>query len=78
MKRGLIVGRFQPYHTGHHNAIKKILGKVDELIIVIGSAKQSHEQKNPFTAGERIEMISEALRANGLYGKVYIIPVEDV
>ena len=78
MKRGLIAGRFQPYHIGHHNAIKKILGKVDELIVVIGSAKQSHEQKNPFTAGERIEMISEALRADGLYGKVYIIPVEDV
>jgi len=78
MKRGLIVGRFQPFHIGHHRAIKKILAKVDELIIVIGSAKQSHEQKNPFTAGERIEMISEALRAGGLYKKCYIIPVEDV
>ena len=66
MKRGLIVGRFQPYHIGHHNAIKKILAKVDELIIVIGSAKQSHEQSNPFTAGERIEMISEALKAEGI------------
>ena len=78
MKRGLIVGRFQPYHIGHHNAIRKILAKVDELIIVIGSAKQSHEQKNPFTAGERIEMISQALKEEGIFEKCYIIPVEDV
>ena len=78
MKRGLIVGRFQPYHEGHHKAIKKILAKADELIIVIGSAKQSHEQKNPFTAGERIEMISEALKADGIFERCYIIPVEDV
>jgi len=36
-KRGLFVGRFQPFHKGHLRAVKDILGKVDELVIVVGS-----------------------------------------
>ena len=64
MKRGLIVGRFQPYHAGHHNSVKKILQEVDELVIVVGSSDNSHTVPNPFTAGERIEMISCCLKAD--------------
>jgi nicotinamide-nucleotide adenylyltransferase len=41
-KRGLYVGRFQPFHLGHLSAIREVLKKVDELIIVIGSAQYSH------------------------------------
>ncbi|MBU0662633.1 nicotinamide-nucleotide adenylyltransferase, partial [Candidatus Micrarchaeota archaeon] len=77
-KRGLIVGRFQPYHIGHHNAIKNILQEVDELIIVIGSTADSYTKKNPFTTGERVEMISRALHADSLYEKCIIVPVPDL
>ena len=73
IKRGLIVGRFQPYHFGHHVAIKKIIDDVDELIIVVGSSKESHSRKNPFTAGERIEMIVTALKNDVIYNKCFII-----
>ena len=51
--RGLVVGRFQPYHSGHHQAVKRILKEVDELVIVIGSTQKSYEKENPFTAGGR-------------------------
>ncbi|MCR4335374.1 MAG: nicotinamide-nucleotide adenylyltransferase [archaeon] len=78
MKRGLFVGRFQPYHTGHHQALLNGLKKVDEMIIVIGSSKESFQPENPFTAGERIEMISEALKESKIYEKCFIIPVEDI
>jgi len=78
MKRGLFVGRFQPYHIGHHAAIKKILGEVDELIIVIGSSKESYKICDPFTSGERVEMILSALKEEGLNGRVIVIPVEDI
>ncbi|MFH1696443.1 MAG: nicotinamide-nucleotide adenylyltransferase [Candidatus Diapherotrites archaeon] len=78
VKRGLIVGRFQPYHIGHHNAIKNILQEVDELIIVIGSTADSYTKKNPFTTGERVEMISRALHADSLYEKCIIVPVPDL
>jgi len=76
--RGFFIGRFQPYHYGHHEVIKNIIEKVDELIIGIGSAQESHELENPFTAGERILMISAALDELNIKKKVYIIPLEDI
>ncbi|MEM0351214.1 MAG: nicotinamide-nucleotide adenylyltransferase, partial [Archaeoglobaceae archaeon] len=76
--RGLFIGRFQPYHLGHHEVVKKILEEVDELIIGIGSAQESHSIENPFTAGERVLMISRALDEIGVKKKVYIIPLEDI
>ncbi|MFH1225355.1 MAG: nicotinamide-nucleotide adenylyltransferase [Candidatus Diapherotrites archaeon] len=78
IRRGLIVGRFQPYHLGHHHAVKNILREVDELIIAIGSTEDSYKEKDPFTTGERVEMISRALRADGIYEKCIIVPVPDV
>jgi nicotinamide-nucleotide adenylyltransferase len=76
--RGFFIGRFQPYHFGHHEVIKHIVDKVDELIVGIGSAQESHELENPFTAGERILMISEALEELDIRKKIYIIPLEDI
>ena len=61
VKRGVFVGRFQPFHLGHLKAVKDILGEVDELVIVVGSSQYSHEIDNPFTTGERITMIKRAL-----------------
>ncbi len=76
--RGIIIGRFQPYHLGHHNAIKNILNEVDEIVVVIGSSDNSYSEDNPFTAGERVEMIAESLKAEMLYKKSFIVTVADV
>ena len=80
MKRGFFIGRFQPYHLGHHNVIRRIIREVDELIIGIGSAQESHTLENPFTAGERVLMVSKALDEIDpeIKKRVYIIPLEDV
>lgn len=78
MTRALFVGRFQPFHYGHLHAIKKILEESDELVLVVGSAQMSHEPDNPFTAGERIEMIRAALDAAEIPTERYIIiPISD-
>ncbi len=77
-KRALFVGRFQPFHNGHLHAIVEILEKADELIIIVGSAQMSHEPDNPFTAGERLEMIKYALDAAGISRSRYmLIPIPD-
>lgn len=78
--RALFIGRFQPYHLGHHYVVKCILEErdVDDLVIGIGSAQESHTLENPFTAGERILMISRALDELNVKKKVYIIPLEDI
>lgn len=76
MRRGLYLGRFQPYHLGHHQVLKQIAKEVDEIIIGIGSAQKSHEIDNPFTAGERVLMVSSALEE--INTKHYVIPIEDI
>jgi nicotinamide-nucleotide adenylyltransferase len=79
LRRGVFVGRFQPFHKGHLGAIKKIVDEVDELVIVVGSSQYSHKLDNPFTAGERITMIRRALVEEGIQlSRIWIIPVADV
>ena len=79
VNRGLFVGRFQPFHLGHLDAIKHALKEVDELVIVIGSAQYSHNVNDPFTAGERLFMIRQALQEAGVdNSKLWIVPVPDV
>ncbi len=75
--RALYIGRFQPYHLGHHAVIKEMASEADEVIICIGSAQRSHELENPFTAGERYLMISKSLRDDGVFN-FYIVPILDV
>ncbi|MDD1730188.1 MAG: nicotinamide-nucleotide adenylyltransferase [Methanospirillum sp.] len=76
MKRAFYIGRFQPFHNGHLTVIDRIIREADELIIGIGSAQLSHDLENPFTAGERVLMITRALE--GLSKPYYVIPIEDI
>jgi nicotinamide-nucleotide adenylyltransferase len=79
VRRGVFVGRFQPFHKGHLEVIKKITKKVDELVIIVGSSQYSHRLNNPFTAGERITMIRKALEEDGIkLQKIWVIPVPDI
>ncbi len=76
MKRGFYIGRFQPYHNGHQSVLEHIAGTVDEIIIGVGSAQLSHQVDNPFTAGERVLMITRSLESLGC--PFYVIPIEDI
>ncbi|MEM2873421.1 MAG: nicotinamide-nucleotide adenylyltransferase [Nitrososphaerales archaeon] len=79
VKRGLFIGRFQPFHKGHLKVVKDLLDKVEELVIIVGSSQHSHTKDNPFTTGERITMIRLALDEEGINPSRYlIIPVPDV
>lgn len=77
--RGILIGRMQPVHNGHVEVIKQILTEVDEIIIGIGSAQLSHEIKDPFTAGERLMMMNQALAEIEVNpSRYYIIPMQDI
>jgi len=76
MKRGFYIGRFQPYHEGHQYVLEQIAKEVDEIVIGIGSAEISHTLDNPFTAGERVLMITRSL--SDLPCPFYVIPIEDI
>lgn len=77
--RGLVIGRYQPFHNGHLEIIREIMSDPEctELIIAIGSAQESHTKTNPFTAGERILMIDHALTEADLTS-YFLIPLVDI
>jgi nicotinamide-nucleotide adenylyltransferase len=76
---GLYIGRFQPFHLGHLEVVKYVLGRVNRIVIAIGSAQYSHTLENPFTAGERITMIEHALDEAGISAARYlIVPIPDM
>ncbi|HET7147783.1 MAG TPA: nicotinamide-nucleotide adenylyltransferase [Candidatus Nitrosopolaris sp.] len=75
-KRGLMVGRFQPFHKGHLCLVGQIFEDCDEIIIAIGSAQINYSYTDPFTAGERIMMIHAALVESKIdMTKCFIVPV---
>ena len=47
------------------------------MIIGIGSSQFSHDPLNPFTAGERIEMIWRVLMSEGLLNRCVITTIPD-
>lgn len=66
-RRALIFGRFQPFHKGHLAIVKWALDQgYDEIVFLVGMASENYTPRNPFTAGERIEMIRLSLRDEGL------------
>jgi nicotinamide-nucleotide adenylyltransferase len=78
IERALMIGRFQPFHKGHLLLVKDILSDCREIIIAIGSSQFNYTPTNPFTAGERVQMIHESLVENNTNLKrVYVIPVSN-
>ncbi len=76
--RGLMMGRFQPFHLGHLDLAKQILGECDEVIIAITSSQFNYLEKDPFTAGERIEMIHNSLKDASLdLSRIFVVSLEN-
>jgi bifunctional NMN adenylyltransferase/nudix hydrolase len=74
MKLAVIIGRFQPLHLGHLSLIDKAYKEADKVLILIGSATQLPDFKNPFTYEERVGLL------RGTFGKDYdttIRPLDD-
>ena len=74
--RGFYIGRFQPFHNGHLYMVEEIADEVDELVLGIGSAGDSHSTRNPFTAGERVLMVTKSVEDVDL--TTYVVPIEDL
>ena len=58
---GLLVGRFQPFHLGYVAAVGFALVRCDSLWLCIGSSNAEQGARNPFSVGERQEMIESSL-----------------
>ena len=74
---GLLIGRFQPFHLGHLDAVLFGLSRAENLFICIGSSNKSNERKNPFSAKERREMIITSIEPS-IADRLKIFDVPDV
>ncbi len=74
---GLLIGRFQPFHLGHLEALQFALSKVDKLWVGLGSSNRPIEKDNPFTADQRKEMILSSID-NNLKEKISIYFIPDL
>ncbi len=72
------MGRFQPFHLGHLELVKQILSECDEVIIALTGSQFNYIEKDPFTSGERIEMIHQSLKDEGIeLSRCYVIGIEN-
>ena len=74
---GLLVGRFQPFHLGHLDAVLFGLSRTENLFIGVGSSNKFNEKKNPFSAEERKDMIISSIESS-LIGRIKIFEIPDV
>ena len=72
----LLIGRFEPVHSGHLALLQEALRQAPQVIVVVGSAWQPRSPKNPFTWQEREAMLREALPAPDR-ARVQVLPVRD-
>lgn len=54
------IGRFQPFHIGHHKVITNALSRAESVVVLIGSANQPRSYRNPWTWQERAAMIKDS------------------
>ncbi|MDP3970499.1 MAG: adenylyltransferase/cytidyltransferase family protein [bacterium] len=79
MKRGLFIGRFQPFHDGHLSVLKKMhtLG-YNEVIVGIGSSQYSRTKKNPLSVNERIEIIKLVTSKHDDIPVIKLVEIPDI
>jgi len=74
-KIGLFIGRFQPFHLGHIDALKQARKDgITEFLIGVGSSNKEHTAENPFSYEERKVMITKILNAIGVKFTIYPLP----
>ena len=87
MTRGMIHGRFQPFHNGHLEYLRGAAERSDEVFVGITNPDPSHvkpeasdplrhlPESNPYTYVERMLMVKAAAADAGLAGeRLHVIP----
>jgi len=85
--RGMIHGRFQPFHNGHLEYLRGAAERSDEVFVGITNPDPSHvkpeasdpvrhlPESNPYTYAERMLMVKAAAADAGLAGeRLHVIP----
>lgn len=77
-RKGLVIGRFQPFHNGHAYLIRTSLTIAERIVIAIGSSN-IHDRENPFSYKERNRMVELFLQKEGIQERIVtIFPLPDI
>lgn len=71
----VFIGRFQPFHVGHQAVIDEALRRARRVIVLIGSPAAARSVRNPWTYGEREDMINDHYRDQR--ERVLVAPIQD-
>ncbi|MDO4748340.1 MAG: adenylyltransferase/cytidyltransferase family protein [Eubacteriales bacterium] len=72
-KLGIIVGRFQVFHSGHEDMINTAISLCDKVGIFVGSSQESNTLKNPFSYETREKILKKVFS-----DKVSVFPLPDI
>jgi len=72
----VFIGRFSPFHVGHHHVISQALQQADNVLVLVGSARSPRSYRVPFTFQERRDMI-EGSFPREQRERIRVLPLED-
>jgi bifunctional NMN adenylyltransferase/nudix hydrolase len=73
----IFIGRFQPFHSGHLKVVQEGLKQAEKLIVLIGSAWQPRNTRNPWSHQEREDMLRACL-TEADNARLHCLPLMDV
>jgi bifunctional NMN adenylyltransferase/nudix hydrolase len=59
LRIGVVIGRFQPYHRGHHHVSLQAWHNCDMLVMVMCSPNRARTMRDPLTPGERKMLVAQ-------------------
>jgi bifunctional NMN adenylyltransferase/nudix hydrolase len=71
----VFIGRFQPFHIGHYNVVKKASEISNNILILVGSSYRARSWKNPFKFSERKLFIQKS--CENINSNIGILPLVD-
>jgi len=78
MAKGIVLGRFQPFHKGHEHLVLEALELFQEVTIAVGSSQEEWTTENPFSFQERKSMIESWVSEKDLNQRITIVGIEDI
>ena len=73
----VFIGRFQPFHSGHLRVVEEGLAKAQHLVVLIGSAYQPRNPRNPWRHEER-ELFIRSCLSESDNKRLTCLPLMDV
>lgn len=71
----VVIGRFAPFHWGHHALIQHALNRAQQVVVLLGSANRPRSIQNPWLATERQVMIEHSFPDQ--QARLHCLPLSD-